>query len=48
MSVSQAVRDTLLTIVCMALMLLTAVGQWLMSEQDRRKMEAYMKERNHD
>lgn len=39
MAVSQAIRDTMLTFVCVALILLTAIGQWLMDEQSVRKMK---------
>lgn len=40
MEVSQAMRETLLMFVCMALMLLLAIAAWLMSEADRRALEA--------
>jgi hypothetical protein len=51
MQVSQAMREILLTFVCMALMLLSATAAWLMSEADRRAIEARIakaKEINND
>lgn len=39
MQVSQAVRETLLMFVIMALMLLSIVAEWLMSEADRKAIE---------
>ena len=37
MGVSQVMREMLITVICMALMLLTATAFWLLSEEDRQK-----------
>jgi hypothetical protein len=39
MIVSQTIRNVLLVPVTMALMLLTAIGLWLMDEQSARQMK---------
>lgn len=39
MGVSQAVRDTLLLLVCMAVLALTAVAMWLADENAVRKLK---------
>lgn len=40
MQVSQAVRETLLLFVCMAMAILSGVASWLMTERDRKTIEA--------
>jgi len=45
MQVSQAIRDTLLTIVCIAMSCLMPVAEWLADEETTRKLKEKL---NHD
>jgi hypothetical protein len=39
MGVSQAVRDVLLTFVCMAVVILTGIAMWLADEETVRRLK---------